>query len=194
MPLGANKAAIMGVAGTSAAAEIALLSSTTVTSGAAVEITSGISSTYKEYIFGFYLLNPESEEEFSFNCSIDGGSNYTLYKTTSSFGVYHYYASDSQSVVYQADPDQDNNNSDFQQLSYPILTDSDASMAGELHLFNPASSLDKHFYAETIGQIEDRSRHVFTAGYFSTTSAINAIKFQFDSGDFDGKIKMWGAK
>ena len=33
---------------------------------------------------------------------------------------------------------------------------------------------------------------VYTAGYFNVTAAIDGIQFKFDSGDFDGTIKMYG--
>ena len=32
----------------------------------------------------------------------------------------------------------------------------------------------------------------FVAGYFNVTAAITNIQFKMDSGNFDGKIKMWG--
>ena len=41
----------------------------------------------------------------------------------------------------------------------------------------------------------DYSINWFTAGYFNTTSTINAIKFQMSSGNIDsGTIKMYGVK
>jgi hypothetical protein len=36
------------------------------------------------------------------------------------------------------------------------------------------------------------SMDVHTAGYVNSTSAVNAINFKFASGNFDGKIKMYG--
>ena len=47
MPLGAFKAALMGTAGATAAADVVLLSSTTASNASAVSITSGLTSTYK---------------------------------------------------------------------------------------------------------------------------------------------------
>ena len=32
----------------------------------------------------------------------------------------------------------------------------------------------------------------FGAGYFNTTSAINAISFKVSSGNFSGKVKLYG--
>ena len=35
---------------------------------------------------------------------------------------------------------------------------------------------------------------MYCAGYFNTTSAINAVQFKMESGNFDGTIKMYGIK
>jgi hypothetical protein len=34
----------------------------------------------------------------------------------------------------------------------------------------------------------------YIGGYINTTTAIDDIKFQMSTGDFDGTIKMWGVK
>ena len=34
----------------------------------------------------------------------------------------------------------------------------------------------------------------YAAGYMNTTSAIDEIQFKMSSGNFDGKIKMYGIK
>jgi hypothetical protein len=35
---------------------------------------------------------------------------------------------------------------------------------------------------------------MYTAGYGNTTSAVNAIQFKMDSGNFDGTIYLYGIK
>ena len=35
---------------------------------------------------------------------------------------------------------------------------------------------------------------MYVAGYGNTTSAINAVRFQMSSGNFDGVIKLYGVK
>ena len=72
-------------------------------------------------------------------------------------------------------------------------------MVGELHLFNPSSTTYvKHFTANTqrMDWSDDKlyTNQYLTAGYFNTTSAIDAVQFKMASGNFDGKIKMWGVK
>jgi len=68
-----------------------------------------------------------------------------------------------------------------------------------LHLYNPSSTtFVKHWIA--VSNLNDLSSpgysvNSFLAGYFNTTSAIDAIKFQMDSGNIDdGIIKMYGVK
>ena len=197
MPLGAFKAALMGTAGVSTE-NVVLLSTQTASNSATISFTSDITSTYREYIFKFYNIHPVSHEEFTFNGSTDGGSNYNVTKTSSSVTAYHAEDdSGTPNVGYITTGDLQQSTA-FQQLAGPIYTDNDASMAGELHLFNPSSTTYvKHFIADT--QRMDYSgqgytNRFLTAGYFNTTSAIDAVQFKMASGNFDGKIKMWGVK
>ena len=81
-----------------------------------------------------------------------------------------------------------------------MSSDGDASAAGEFHLFAPSSTTYvKQIYARLSpmsrpsSTIHGAADH-HTGGYFNTTSAINAIQFTMSSGNFDGKIKMWGVK
>ena len=53
MPLGAFKAALMGTAGATSAGDVVLLSTQTASDSATISFTSGIDSTYGEYIFRF---------------------------------------------------------------------------------------------------------------------------------------------
>ena len=197
MPLGAFKAALMGTAGVSTA-DVVLLHDTDYSNATTAAITSGINSTYGEYIFKFYNINPATDAAtFYFYGSTDGGSNYGVTKTTT-FGPYanHDEATDantnfgyhtSKDVAQATDP---------HHLSYSLGNGADESLAGELHLFNPASTTYvKHFYSRTVEYLSiDYAGENNSAGYFNTTSAITAVKFAFSSGNFDGTIKMWGVK
>ena len=65
---------------------LTLISSQSASSSASLSFTSGIDSTYKEYIFKFYEINAASNVvDFSFQCSTDGGSNYNMTMTTTFF-------------------------------------------------------------------------------------------------------------
>jgi len=195
MPLGAFKAALMGTAGVDAGADVVLLDTTSVTSGSSISFTSGIDSTYGEYIFGFYNINCEGNgANFDVHFSDDAGSSYGIVKTSTFFQAYHTEA-DASALEYVTD--QDNAQATNKQgISMEDGIESDESMHGELHLFNPSSTTYvKHWYSRTINKNHDPGAvNVFTGGYLNTTDNIDGVKFQYASNDFDGKIKMWGVK
>ena len=67
-----------------------LISTQTASSSATLSFTSGIDSTYKEYVFKFYNIHPATNNaKFTFSLSIDGGSNYNVTKTTTMFRASH---------------------------------------------------------------------------------------------------------
>ena len=106
MPLGANKAAMMGVAGVSVG-DVVLLQTNTFTGSSTSVFTSGITSTYGEYIFRFYNLNPGTDgTNFTFQTSTDGGSNYGMTATTAIFRAKHEEDDSAASLDYQAAADQ----------------------------------------------------------------------------------------
>ena len=66
-----------------------LLQTETASASGDVSFTSGIDSTYKEYVFKFIHMHPATDDaEFSFNGSTDGGSNYNVTKTTTAFAAW----------------------------------------------------------------------------------------------------------
>ena len=197
MPLGANKAAIMGVAGVSTA-DVVLLYDTDHTNAATVSITSGITSTYGEYVFAIYNLNPATDgTHLGFQGDANGGDNdyNDLLITSTSFNAYHAESDGAAALSYEAGHDQAQA-AGFQNISNSSGNGADENNAIKLHLFNPASTTYvKHFYARTSGLYEgDYNQDFFIGGYFNTTSAINAIQFKMSSGNFDATIKMWGVK
>jgi hypothetical protein len=194
MPLGANKAAIMGVAGVSTG-DVVLLSSQTADGDSAISFTSGITSTYGEYIFRLYNINPATDaKNFTFQVSTDGGSNYNVSLVNTYFNAYHSEDDSSTSLGYSTSMDQVG--TAFQSLMEDIGSGADESGAGELHLFNPSSTTYvKHWYGRFSHYYDaNYAIDTFPAGYFNTTSAINAVQFKSESGNFDGTIKMWGVK
>ena len=195
MPLGAHKAAIMGVAGVSTA-DVVLLSTQTASGDSTLDFTDGITSTYGEYIFKFYNINPATDNvQLQFNVSTDGGSNYNLTKTSSAFRASHDEADSSTALGYLTAQDLAQATSE-QWIGDGWGNGSDESGAGELHLFNPASTTYvKHYYARAnFYHASNYSFDFFCAGYVNTTSDIDAIQFKMSSGNFDGTIKMWGVK
>ena len=155
-----------------------------------------LDSTYAGYLFYFVNIHPSVHEaEFSFNMSIDTGSNYNVTKTTTRISAYHKEDdSGTPAVVYHASSDLAQATG-FQDLFQNIGIDNDQSASGYLHLFNPSSTtFVKHFLSRgNIAEASDYTEENFTAGYGNTTSAVDAIQFKMDSGNIDvGDIFLHG--
>ena len=196
MPLGAFKAALMGTAGVSTG-DVVLLSTQTASGSASISFTSDITSTYGEYIFKFYNMNPATDGvTFDFNMSTDSGSNYNVTKTTTAFMARHEEDDAPASLGYFTADDLAQGTGFAELTVKGVGNAADESCAGELHLFNPASTTYvKHFYSTMQTYSENiESHNGFHAGYGNTTSAVDAVRFQMGSGNMDGKIKMWGVK
>jgi len=177
-----------------------LISTQTASSSSTISFTSGIDSTYKEYIFKFINIHPATAETFfRFNLSIDGGSNYNVTKTSSAFVTYHDEADSTygKALTYHVYTDLAQSTSN-QSLGYFTGTDNDASFCGTMHLFDPSNTtFVKHFIARTTNLYQESgTSYAFQfnyAGYGNTTSAIDAVIFQMDSGNIEsGTIKLYG--
>jgi hypothetical protein len=179
-----------------ATGNMVLISSQTASNSASISFTTGINSTYKEYQFYFIDVHPRTDATvFQFQGSTDGGSNYGVTITSTFFRAYHNEAGSNTLLAYGTDSDLAQSTS-FQCLNAinDISSDADHSLVGTLNLFNPASTTYvKHF--NSISQNNhpaDYTLNNFIAGYFNTTSAINAVQFKMASGNFDGDILMYG--
>ena len=157
--------------------------------------TSGIDSTYDKYLFIINNIHPQTDNTtFGFNGSIDSGSNYNVTKTTTFFRGTQEENDSSAALSYQTDKDIAQGTGD-QQLAQSLSGDNDGNVSGKLWLFNPSSTtFVKHFIAtmnETHGGDLSINSHV--AGYFNTTSAVDAVRFQMASGEIQGgTIQMFG--
>jgi hypothetical protein len=172
------------------------ISTATASASASIEFTSGIDSTYKEYVFYFVNIHPATDDtHLQFNFSTDGGSNYNVTKTTTAFRAYHDEADTATILQYQTGDDLAQSTS-FQRLSLGGLgNDNDQSTCGYLKLFNPSSTtFVKHFIARSnIAAQDNFSLEGYVAGYGNTTSPINSIKFEMNSGNIDaGEILLFG--
>ena len=85
----------------------------------------------------------------------------------------------------------------LEKYGYSLDGDADGNSCGFLKLFNPSSTtFVKHFIARTSNNhYNNYELDTGSAGYFNTTSAIDAIQFKFGSGNIDaGTIKLYGIK
>lgn len=173
-----------------------LLATNTITSGvASSSFTSGIDSSYRTYLFKFISVHGQTDDrKFQFNLSTDGGSNYNVTKTSTSFRSYH-NESDSSTILHYAGGSDLAQGTGVQHLSFDQGADADQTCSGTLFLFSPSNTtFVKHYIAETPTYSEgDYINHCFVGGYGNTTSAINAIQFTFATGNIDSAIiKMYG--
>ena len=175
---------------------LVLLSTQTASNSATISFTTGLDSTYDEYTFKFIDIHPRSEPVgFQMNLSTDSGSNYNVTKTTTFFQAIH-LEDDSDAVLGYYDGFDLAQSTAFQTLNTNLGNGADESCSGSLILFNPSSTTYvKHFIADVTGYRNDNAViKSYTAGYGNTTSAVNAVRFQMSSGNFDGTIKLYGVK
>ena len=167
----------------------------TASSSSSVSFTSGIDSTYKEYIFYFVNMHPSSDTtDLDFQVSTNGGSSYGVTATTTFFTAEHNESGSFTSFGYSSARDLAQETG-FQALCIDTGNQNDESCSGFLHLFNPSSTtFVKHFISRVNSYHgNDESIEGLGAGYFNTTSAINAVQFKFDSGNIDsGQILLFG--
>ena len=156
-----------------------------------------LDGTYDEYLFVFNNIHPATDNtHITFNLSIDSGSNYNVTKTTSNFAAYANEGDSNTSLGYESGHDLAQSTG-VQNLLNEIGNDNDQATSGYLYLFNPSSTTYvKHFLASVNTSTDDnKSRCSFVAGYFNTTSAVDAIQFKNASNNIDaGKIKLYGIK
>ena len=175
-----------------------LLATNTITSGVAnSSFTSGIDSTYRTYIFKLINIHPQTDSaDFTFNFSIDSGSNYNVTKTSTIFQSYQGEGGANPTLNYDSSRDL------AQSTAYQVImqdpgNDDDQSGSGTIYLFSPSdTTFVKHFISDTNEyQAPDYTVRKFLAGYCNTTSAIDAVDFKFASGNIDsGVIKMYGLR
>ena len=155
-----------------------------------------LDSTYKEYLFTFNNMHPAADASFVFQTSTDTGSSYGVTATTTHFRAYHIEDGAEALFGYQTSYDLAQSTSDVT-LAYTNSSDADNGCCGTLTLFNPSSTtFVKHFISDSStmrNASPDASIRSVGAGYFNTTSAIDAIQFKMSSGNIDaGTITLYG--
>ena len=165
-----------------------------------IAFTSGISSTYDEYIFKFDNIRASADyATIYFQCSTDGGSNYNIAMTSATFWAWNYTGMNNQGLAVYGGGQ--GNTTNFQEIATNIGSDgTKGTLIGEFHLFAPGStSFVKQWWSRTSNwRADDRVVDFYAGGYFNTTSAINAIKFQFGGNtpsyefEDESRIKMYG--
>ena len=173
-----------------------LISTATADDDSALNITSGIDSTYDEYMLvGINLDHDTDMATVLFQGSIDGGSNYNVAMTTAAFYDYHYEDGSSNELAYWPAADLAQGTGYLRLVAAQNTAAADKSACFIMNLFSPSNTTYvKHFYA--YGLVKSQTPGVYnhrSAGYFNTTSAINALSFKPSSGNIvAGIIQLYG--
>jgi len=202
--IGETLSVAKGGTGVTTGAGLTLISSQTVsTAVASVSFTSGIDSTYDEYVIKFFGIAPSSNGvNFEMNFSTDGGSNYNVTKTTNQFEAYQNESGSSANLRYDANNRDLAQSTSFQRITGEMPQNSgeeDSSASGIIRLYDAASTtLVKQFNTDVNYAADGTSLYawrLFTSGYLNTTSAIDAVKFKFNSGNIRvGTITLYGVR
>ena len=180
-----------------------LIKEQTASASATISFVDGASdvdldATYPIYLFKFINIHPSADGAvFTFNLSIDSGSNYNVTKTSTFIEVYHNESdSGTPDIGYGSSHDLAQGTG-FQRLTSNLGNDNDQSSSGELWLYNPSSTtFVKHFMSNLNSvYLTDYTQQDICAGYGNTTSAVDAVQFKFESGNIDaGTFKLYGIK
>ena len=171
-----------------------LIETQTASSDATIDFTSGIDSTYDEYVFKFINIHPATDQaHFQVNFR-DGSTAYDATKTTTTFEARHNEDDSVAALSYDTGGDLAQGTGIQLLMSYQG-NDNDQSICGDMHLFAPSdTTFIKHFMARTSSvQYNDRQRDNYIAGYCNVTAAIDGVQFSMSTGNMDsGKISLFG--
>jgi len=182
---------------------LTFISSQTASSDSSLDFTSGIDSTYNEYLFTIVNYKPVTDEK-ALGFQVDTGTNTSYAQTiTSTFWKGGHQQNGGWSVLsYNPDEDQAQGTA-LQKISitgesnsYPAMTSS-----GSLTLYDPSNSTYvKHFIARVNTQYTNNGTDAQTwaidaqiAGYVNTTTALTRVRFAALSGNIlTGTIALYG--
>ena len=174
-----------------------ILIQTQAISSAVANITfTTLDSTYDAYVFKFIAMHPSVDgQEFRFQVNASGQSGYDETITSTAFLAIMTESGTNGSLGYAGGQAQAEGTS-FQPLMYQVGADADKSGSGELHIVNPSSTTYvKNWYStcnNVNGDATPYQANAFMGGFVNITAAITVVQFKCPSGNFDGKIKMYG--
>jgi len=173
---------------------LVLISTTTASNASTTSITSGIDSTYKEYIIKFINYHTDSDNARPyFQASTNGGSSYGVTATSTAFRATNSEDDSHNELAYTASHDVAQSTSFFSLADIYMNDEADENMNGFIYLFDPSNTtFVKHFIGRFSGMNNAENVYGFGAGYFNTTSAVNAIQFKNSAGTHDGTFKLYG--
>ena len=186
--------------------KMTLIKEQTASSSSSISFVDGSSSvvldsTYPIYLFKFINIHPSTESKFTFQASSNTGSSYGIAATTTNIQTYHVEDDEYYNVEYGGSHDHAQDTGFLKIAGQGIDDVNDSSLSGQCFLFNPSSTtFVKHYIATGtfMADNSDGDGHTwtnYTAGYFNTASAVDAIQFKMESDNIDaGTIKLYGIK
>ena len=170
----------------------------TASSSASLSFTSGIDSTYKEYIFYFSNIHMATDsDDFGWQANTASETGYNETVTSTAFTPYHQENGGSGVVNYNTGSDQAQGTGIIQ-VTQNQGNGADDNAGGFLHLLNPSQTNHvKHFISScsySHATVTSAALNLYVGGYVNTTAAIDDIKFYTRSGgNIDsGQILLFG--
>ena len=172
-----------------------LISTQTASSSSTISFTSGIDSTYDEYVFKFYDIHPATDGAY-LTFQSDTGTNTSYNQTVTSTFIYaqHDEAGSDPLLAYATSRDQANGTA-FQPISLSIDADNDSSLSGTLQIFAPSSSTFTKQWMSVCNEVGNGYYNYFTnaGGWFDTATPLTRFQFKMSSGNIaSGIIKLFG--
>jgi len=156
-----------------------------------------IPSGYHTIEWHFYNVHPGVDNDhFEFQVNVVGGSGWNENLTTAFMWAYHPYGGGDTNVGIAAGFDNDGTTG-FADLTVDQGDGSDESASGYMIMYDPHNTDHVTNFRSRINHYHSANYTIdqMVCGYVDATDAVDAIRFKFESGgNFDGTIRMYGAK
>lgn len=174
-----------------AAGSLRLIDSKTPSSQSTLELTSGISSGFYQYEIRLTNVIPATDgEDLQLQVSTDGGSNW---KTTGNNYKYGFTAVFETSSVVVG-----NNSTNQIRLTRNAGSASgETGVSGVVLMVAPANGDTEPLFKLDLTHVDNSARPVSVdgAGLWDTTEVIDAVRFQFGSGNIEsGEVDLYGVE
>ena len=197
-----NSISAITSAGTLTQGKMTLIKTVSASNVSAVEFVHGSSdvildSTYPIYLFKFINIHPATNNvNLQIYFSTNSGSGYSIATQSTFFVAYHDEADSATTLDYFTGSDAANQTGGANFMSN-TGNDNDQGGCMEFFLFNPSSTtfIKKFISRNQYAHQADYSQNVYVSGYANSTSAVNAVKWSYSSGNVDSAtVKLYGIK
>ncbi len=177
-----NNAATVG-------ASMVLIQTQTASSSATLDFTTGIDSTYDEYLFTFVSVLPATDaQNLWLRVSTDGGSTWKS-------GASDYFRVINTLSTASTNTPSGSTGENAMTLTATQSNNSGRPMGGELRIFRPSDG-KLHPVTWMMAYFDGTNHKLVTgSGFYNSGTAVNGIRFLFASGNMaDGTIALYGIR